>query len=117
MMRETILQAMGAASLCWTPIPTGIFDEARVLVLTNQLIHDIKEDLRDRQTLKTFVIYSPTTTLQQSCDLLNTQINAYIDAYKPRYGYTVTHETYPSTMALSESIVYCVTVQTHERRL
>jgi len=43
-MKEKILQAIGQASLCWYPRPTGIFDSDLAIKIAEQLCHDLTKE-------------------------------------------------------------------------
>jgi len=41
-LRHLICEAIGEASMCWDPIPTGVFESTRALEISNRLFKKIK---------------------------------------------------------------------------
>ncbi len=59
-MKKRIFEALGSASICWNPRPTGIFDSSLVAQIGEELCQDLAEDetehvdipVGDAQTLR-----------------------------------------------------------------
>jgi hypothetical protein len=45
-LKEKIIEAIGEASMCWKPIPTGTFDSEKAVEIANRLILLINETRR-----------------------------------------------------------------------
>ena len=43
-LREAVLTTIGAASMCWSKAPRGVFESDVALSLADELIHYIKEN-------------------------------------------------------------------------
>lgn len=43
-IQEVIGNAMGAASMCWTPVPAGVFDSERASDLMKQVLSWLDEN-------------------------------------------------------------------------
>jgi len=46
MLKEIIEQAIGQASMCWSPYPTGVFDSSKACKITGNLITKIKAEVK-----------------------------------------------------------------------
>lgn len=42
-LRELVFQAIGEASMCWSKLPQGKFDDARAKAIGERLLADIKD--------------------------------------------------------------------------
>ena len=47
-LRQKVMEAMGAASMCWEPIPTGVFDASGAIAVAERLLAEITPFLRER---------------------------------------------------------------------
>lgn len=43
---EKILQLVGEASMCWEPIPSGIFDSEKAMDVANRIMQEINKELK-----------------------------------------------------------------------
>lgn len=46
--RSAVMQAIGAASMCWTTTPTGVFDSDRAVEVGEALLDEISDQLEAR---------------------------------------------------------------------
>ncbi len=46
-LREKVFTAIGEASMCWNPKPSGVFDSSHAKEISEQLIDYIKNNLKE----------------------------------------------------------------------
>jgi len=58
-LEEKVTQLIGEASMCWNPIPTGVFDSTHAMKIVEQIIQTVtqatrEEDLRELEKLDAY---------------------------------------------------------------
>lgn len=48
-LREAITQLIGEATMCWEPIPPGVFDSQRAISISDQIMQLISATITDLQ--------------------------------------------------------------------
>jgi len=46
---EKVLMAMGEASMCWRPIPSGVFDSERCIKIAERLVASLAKKEMDKE--------------------------------------------------------------------
>lgn len=47
-LKEEIFKLIGEASMCWEPIPTGVFDSSKAIQIGNQIMFLLEKELKDK---------------------------------------------------------------------
>jgi hypothetical protein len=58
-------QAIGAASMCWSETPSGVFDSTRARGIVDALINAIEDDANDRESASKAVAQEQARRLER----------------------------------------------------